>query len=230
MVVVCSGKIGASYASNGLPEILGRVRRADAEGHGKPPQGVRTTIYTQLRTFGNSEGWKLSVHRAIAFAAGVPLTHDVLRHEICTYLRSMETMFGSWIELRFPDYASYVDEMSKCGAYGDDITLMAAAALFLRPVWVVGPDTESHEGIRKFNPPTNVSVEAWGHPIVLGFVDWCHYEATCPLESRPPLEAEKKVVKAEPRWAKKQKVCNLIFALLNPWYNSIERISRYKMI
>ena len=120
-------------------------------------------------------------------------------------LRSMGNHFRALDRATFAcDYSSYVDEMSKSGTYGDDITLMAAAALFLRPVRVVGPDAEAHEGIRKFNPPSNVSVEAWGHPIVLGFVDWCHYEATCPLESRPPL-------KAEPRWAKTQKRCNSNF-------------------
>jgi hypothetical protein len=53
------------------------------------------------------------------------------------------------------------------------------------------------------------------HPIVLGFVDWCHYEATCPLESRPPLEAEEQV-KAEPRWAKTQKRRNSNFAPTQP--------------
>ena len=44
----------------------------------------------------------------------------------------------SWLEVE-------VDEMSKSGTYGDDITLMAAEAWFLRPLWVVGPDSESHE-------------------------------------------------------------------------------------
>jgi hypothetical protein len=122
---------------------------------------------------------------ALAFAAGVPLTHDVLRLAVHgNHFRALDRATFAC------DYSSYVDEMSKSGTYGDDITLMAAAALFLRPVRVVGPDAEAHEGIRKFNPPSNVSVEAWGHPIVLGFVDWCHYEATCPLESRPPLKAE----------------------------------------
>ena len=55
------------------------------------------------------------------------------------------TSFGTWNELRFSDYSSYVDEMNKSGTYGDDITLMAAEAWFLRPLWVVGPDSESHE-------------------------------------------------------------------------------------
>eukprot|EP00438_Fugacium_kawagutii_P035198 Skav204732 [mRNA] locus=scaffold1854:45132:45638:- [translate_table: standard] len=135
---------------------------------------------------------------SLAFAAGVPLTADVLRQEVCEYLLSTESTFAPWIETRFPDFSSYIDEMTRPGTYGDDMTLAAAAALFMRPVWIVGPDSGSVEGIRKINPPGNVSVETWGQPIVLGFVDWNHYEATCPLERRPSLEAEKQV-KTEPR-------------------------------
>ena len=66
------------------------------------------------------------------------------------------------------------------------------------------------------------------HPIVLGFVDWCHYEATCPLESRPPLEAEEQV-KASRAEQRHKRDAIQISPLLNPWYNFIEEIGRYKI-
>lgn len=82
---------------------------------------------------------------------------------------SMRVMLRFFLLSRFSAYTSYVDETSKSGAYGDDM-LMAAAALFLRPVWIVRPDSKSPGGMRKCNPPSNVSVEACGHRIVLALV------------------------------------------------------------
>ncbi len=125
----------------------------------------------------------------LSYSAGVPMTHDLLRQQICDYLRTMEHAFRPWIEERFRDYASYVEQMAKDGSYGDDITLQAAAALFLRPIHVVGAD--GAEGHREFLPPGSISKELWGQPIHIAYVNFKHFEATGPLDAEPPPKRER---------------------------------------
>jgi hypothetical protein len=130
---------------------------------------------------------------AISFSAGVALDHDDLRQAVCNHVRTMEDTFKDLIEVRFPDYASYVDHMSRDGSWGGERVLQSCAALFMRPVRVVSAESEEHEGIREFLPPQCVASDAWGPPIT-----WSHFEATCPLaEDSPNGEAPQRTVKME---------------------------------
>ena len=135
---------------------------------------------------------------AISFSAGVALNHDDLRQAVCNHLRTMEDTFKDLIEERFPDYASYVDNMARDGSWGDDLVLQSCAALFMRPVRVVSAENEEHEGIREFLPPQCVASDAWGPPITIAYLSWSHFEATCPLpEDAPKGEAPQRTVKME---------------------------------
>ena len=62
---------------------------------------------------------------AISFSAGVALDHDELRQAVCNHLRMMEDAFKDLIEIHFPDYAAYVDHVSRDGSWGDDLVLQS---------------------------------------------------------------------------------------------------------
>ena len=74
---------------------------------------------------------------------------------------------------------------------------MAAAALFVRPIRIVGADSMRLEGIREYLPPGNVAQELWGAPITLAFLSWNHFEATAPIERDLPKGDKSAKIKAE---------------------------------
>ena len=87
---------------------------------------------------------------AFSWASKLPAFARVA-HPVNVAIRPFVTMSGAWlrlIEVRFPDYASYVDHMSRDGSWGGDLVLQSCAALFMRPVCVVSAESEEHEGIR----------------------------------------------------------------------------------
>ena len=117
---------------------------------------------------------------ALAYSAGMSISHAQLRAEICSYLSSMEELFSGLWDRRWETYSAYVQHMSRDGSWGDELTLQCASHLFLRPIRIVSdnPDEVDPKLFRTFYPPDSIAADCWGPLITLAFLQFSHYEAT----------------------------------------------------
>ena len=119
---------------------------------------------------------------SLAYTAGLPLSHQDLRQEICTYLRTFPNVFAQWRDTYFKSYEDYVLNLERDGVYADDLCCMAASHLLLRPLRIISDCSGDYTF--DFEPPETIDRSAWGHPVVLAFyLKGRHYEATQLLEA-----------------------------------------------
>jgi len=111
------------------------------------------------------------------------------RTQVVGYLRAFPDLFQKDIEAKFASYSAYLDYMSRPDAWGDDLTLVAAAHLLLCRIRVIS-DCDL-EGERIFTPPPMISSDVWRDDVYICHMLQNHFEATCPkLPQAPRAKAE----------------------------------------
>ena len=115
---------------------------------------------------------------SLAYSAELPMTHEALWSEVCSYLKTFKQQFSQWFDDHFATFEEYVAHLSRPSSYADDLCCMAAAHLLLRPLKVV-TDLDDPNPVFTYEPPNAVSSEAWGPEVVLGYyLKGRHYEGT----------------------------------------------------
>ena len=109
----------------------------------------------------------------------LPVSHRELRAQVCNYISTLPEFFGDYWD-GWDNFEDYVKHMRENAAWGDHLTLMAAAHILLRPIHVITDSTHDSHAILVVEPPEMISQDVWGEPITLIHYGENHYEATTP--------------------------------------------------
>ena len=123
------------------------------------------------------------IGQALVYSACAPMTAEALRQAVVAYLTPLGKFFADRLVGRFQGrYSLYLQNLRQQGTWGDELSLLAAAHIFRRPVHVVS-DSSSDDHFRIVCPPSFLAESLWGDPIFLTLRMDVHYDATCVLEA-----------------------------------------------
>ena len=97
--------------------------------------------------------------------------------QIADYISNLPEVFGEYWD-GWDNFEAYVAHIRQDTSWGDQLTLMAAAHLLMRPISVITDSLHEASGLIQVEPPEIISREVWGEPIVLIHHAEFHYEAT----------------------------------------------------
>lgn len=162
----------------------------DMQEHAEQLQASRALVAQRLRQEGceriDTEADGNCFFISLSYTAGLEISPQSLRAEVCAYLRSFPQTFSDWFDTFFKSYDDYVRNLSRDGVYADDLCCLASAHLLLRPLRIISDMPDDH--IVEFNPPASIDPSACGPPVTLAFyLKGRHYEATQPLKADEPL-------------------------------------------